>query len=224
VKEVKKAIRKKRRSHKKQAQKQQQQQQHRKGCQPLDYYTATTTTQKATAELMSKVGWWCHTPVAWVCSRTQVALHTDATLAGDCNCSCWASLCLKKNQTATWTLIWTSRHFVLYKPLHSRPRGSKHSNAVVLQPALSSTAAAAAARAACGDMLASRQLLRIRTAATAAAAAAATAAPRTADPHPISCCQTQQLPLQCCATHEPPLAQACIPTSSIPAAQNISRS
>jgi hypothetical protein len=55
-KAITKAIRKKRRSNRKQAQKQQQQQQQRREQNPLAYYQATATTQKATADLMSKVG------------------------------------------------------------------------------------------------------------------------------------------------------------------------
>jgi hypothetical protein len=53
--EIRKAIRKKRRSHKKQATKQQQQAAKQQSSSKLECYKATTTTQKATADIMRKV-------------------------------------------------------------------------------------------------------------------------------------------------------------------------
>lgn len=54
-KEIKKAIRKKRRSNKKQSARAQQQAAKQQQSSKLEYYKATTSTQRATAEIMSKV-------------------------------------------------------------------------------------------------------------------------------------------------------------------------
>lgn len=81
-KSIRKAIRKKRRSSRRQAQKQQQQQQQQREANPLAYYQATASAQKATADLMSKVGWCLCEAVATLCS-TQLA-----TLIYCCRHSC----------------------------------------------------------------------------------------------------------------------------------------
>jgi hypothetical protein len=54
-KEIKKAIRNKRRSNKKQSARAQQQAAKQQQSSKLEYYKATTSTQRATAEIMSKV-------------------------------------------------------------------------------------------------------------------------------------------------------------------------
>lgn len=59
-KEIKKAIRKKKRSNKKQVQARQQLQAAKDSSSKLEYYKSTTSAQKATAEIMSKVS--AHTP------------------------------------------------------------------------------------------------------------------------------------------------------------------
>lgn len=54
-KEIKKAVRKKKRSNKKQAQARQQLQAAKDSSSKLEYYKSTTSAQKATAEIMSKL-------------------------------------------------------------------------------------------------------------------------------------------------------------------------
>lgn len=113
-KDIKKAIRKKRRSNKKQSARAQQQAAKQQQSSKLEYYKATTSTQKATAEIMSKVGTRYALQVCFVhvpqYPTSGVSCSTYCCGTSSCPCSCWVSLHLKTMQPASQTSTLNFEH------------------------------------------------------------------------------------------------------------------